>query len=313
MNRRTTTFAATVAVLAALIGTGRADTAAPSSDQNTSVTTNTVPTAAGDVTTTTTVTTRTEVRPVVHPVVIPFELMPSGHIALMAKVNDKGPYRFGFDTGAPDLVVSERVAKSAGVLPANFRRPFFTLLGSLGYHPTQSIDVSGGRQEGINVEVWNHPTVELLARVEGPLEGLIGFPFFAHFDMTIDYKAKSITLLPSPFQPQATQERVQAYLNGEASPATIAPAVELGLRVTKGPKDAAPGVTVAEVFAGGPAAAAGVKAGDRLLTLDERWTDGVDDCYAAAAAVEPAAKSVPATLTRDGKPVAVTIAVKRGV
>ena len=50
------------------------------------------------------------------PVVVPFELLPSGHMTVMVKVNGKGPYRLIFDTGAPITLLNNKVAKEAGLL-----------------------------------------------------------------------------------------------------------------------------------------------------------------------------------------------------
>ena len=41
------------------------------------------------------------------------------------------------------------------------------------------------------------------------------------------------------------------------------------------------------VLAGGPAAAGGLKAGDRILTIDGRWTDTLGDAYVAAGFAKP--------------------------
>ena len=46
-------------------------------------------------------------------------------------------------------------------------------------------------------------------------------------------------------------------------------------------------MTIKEVLPGSPAAAAGLKVGDRLLTLDGRWTDSLADLYTAAGYVKP--------------------------
>ena len=66
------------------------------------------------------------------------------------------------------------------------------------------------------------------------------------------------------------------------------------------------------MLSGSPADKAGLKAGDRLLTLDGRWTDSVTDCYAAAGHVLP---GTPARLVvrRDGKEVALTVRVQPGL
>jgi hypothetical protein len=290
-------------------------------EPNTTVTTTTTTTTKDGVTTTTTITVRTTTKARVTPdnpalasgpVVIPFKLLSSGHIAIMAKINGKGPYRFIFDTGAPTLVISERVARAAGILPKDFHKPFFTPLGNLGEFNVKSVEVGLGRQDGLSTSVWNHPTVELIAKTEGPLEGLIGFPFFAHYDLKIDYKALTLTLTPSAYQPVDMKEQMMALMSGQsvAKPPLITE--PLGLKFDKPAGDSAAGVKVTDVYAHGPAAAAGIKAGDRLLTLDGRWTDTAVDCAAAASAIsKPGAYA--ATVFRDGKVVTLSIKVSPGI
>ena len=186
------------------------------------------------------------------PVVIPFELLSSGHIAIMAKVNGHGPYRFVFDTGAPSLVMSERVAKDAEVLPKNFSKPFFTPLGNLGNFNVKTLEVGAGKQVDIETDVWNHPTVELLGKTDGPLEGLIGFPFFAHYDLAINYKAKTLTLTPCAYKPLDTKKQMQDAMTGKSI--TKAPLVTepLGIKFEKPDGDSASGVKVTDVYKHGP-------------------------------------------------------------
>ena len=210
------------------------------------------------------------------------------------------------------LLVGERVAKLAGVLPPHFRRPWFTVMGNLGEHAAKSIDVGTARLDGAKMDVWDHPTVDLLAREEGPLAGIIGFPFFAHFRTTIDYRARTITLAPSTYQPADVRQQMEARLT-DGRRAVIAPAASLGLRVAKDARDPAAGVVVVAVSPGGPAADAGLLIGDRLLTLDGRWTDAVDDVYTAAADVEPGTAAIVATLSRDGRRTTVRLAVRQGI
>ena len=247
-----------------------------------------------------------------QPAVAPFELLDSGHIAVMAAINGKGPYRFVLDTGAPMTLINEKVAKLSGIMGPKFHRPFFAPLGNLGPQKVDSIDISGGHQDHMIAQVWNHPTVDLIAREEGPLEGIIGFPFFAKFRCVIDYRRRTIAMTPSPFQPVDTQERLQSSLTTRHGVPTIEPAVSLGLRVAKGDA-AAPGVTVTAVLADGPAAAAGVKVDDRLLTLDGRWTESVDDVYKAAAAVDAAATGVAVTVSRGGTVSTIRVPVRHGI
>jgi serine protease Do len=53
-----------------------------------------------------------------------------------------------------------------------------------------------------------------------------------------------------------------------------------------------------KVVPGSPAAKAGLKASDILVSIDGRWTLSPADTYAAAAAV-PAGRAVPVVIQRD--------------
>jgi membrane-associated protease RseP (regulator of RpoE activity) len=223
-----------------------------------------------------------------RPVLIPIEVVRSGHIAIRAKINGQGPYRFIFDTGAPALVISPEVAKDSRILPRDFEKPFFTFLGNLGNFDVRSIALGRARQSNLQADIWNHPTVELMSKAYGRFEGLIGFPFFAHYQLTIDYKSKTMTLVPCAFEPVDTQQKMVGRLTAPQEPKSFAPKALLGVAVTKSKTDEDAGVVISAVSPGSPADDAGVKPGDRLLVLDGRWTDSVDDCYAALSAVESA-------------------------
>jgi S1-C subfamily serine protease len=86
----------------------------------------------------------------------------------------------------------------------------------------------------------------------------------------------------------------------------------MGIRVVKEKDDEDAGVTVKEVLPDSPAAAAGFKAGDRLLTLDGRWTDTVNDCYLAAGSLKVGAPTM-AQVMRDGKTLKLKVTVRPGL
>ena len=65
-------------------------------------------------------------------------------------------------------------------------------------------------------------------------------------------------------------------------------------------------------FALGAAEAAGVKAGDRLLTIDGRWTDTITDAFTAASTVKPG-REVVVVVKRSGKEVKLKATPGRGV
>src|SRR5215207_2026186 len=61
-----------------------------------------------------------------------FVTIKSKHMVVNVKINGKGPYRLIFDTGAPDSLVNNKVAKEAGLIPKDFKKPLITLFGSMG-------------------------------------------------------------------------------------------------------------------------------------------------------------------------------------
>jgi S1-C subfamily serine protease len=92
----------------------------------------------------------------------------------------------------------------------------------------------------------------------------------------------------------------------------MTPAALWGLIVHKPADDREAGVTIKAVLPGSAAAKAGLKASDRLLTLDGRWTDTVADCYAAAGYVKPAV-TVTVVVLRDGKETEVSVTPASGL
>ena len=237
----------------------------------------------------------------VAPVVVPFELLPSGHMTVMVKVNNKGPYKLIFDTGAPMLLVNNKLALDAGVIKEK-KTGFF---GNQGAVTIKSLEVGTRKAENIPAMVMDHPTVEAISKVYGPIDGIVGFPFFARFKMTLDYQAKTLTFVPNGFDPPDVMKGMEAAIMDMASgkpkrPLVLAPAAQWGLVTAKETRDEEPGVDIKMVLPGGPAAAAGLKAGDRLLTLDGRWTDSVADVYAAAGFVKPGT-TVSVKVQREGK------------
>ena len=253
-------------------------------------------------------------KPDAKPVVIPFELLKSRHMALQVKINGKGPYRVIFDTGAPMNLINNKVAKAAGVLMKADKGGLFG--ASMGAKSIKTFEVGGLVLEGMPTMVMDHPTVAAIADAVGPVEGLIGFPFFARYKMSIDYQKKEMTLTPNGYAPgdamQGLMDKLMSGSRGQkAPPAVLAPAAVWGFAVAGATEDAA-GVPVTDVLAKSPAAAGGLKAGDRLLTLDGRWTDTVGDTFTAASAVKPG-KPVPLVVLRGGKELTLTVTPGKGL
>jgi len=250
----------------------------------------------------------------VKPVVVPLEVLKTRHLAINVKINGKGPYRMIFDTGAPVTLISSKVARESGMVGKDVKGPPLGLFGALGQHPIQTLEVGDLKAEKIPAMVMDHPAVAALGKALGPLEGIVGYPFFARYTMTIDYEKQQLTLVPNGHEPADIMESLMnTLMAGKAPPAqVVAPAAQFGLVVKKDEGDEEAGIVVEAVRPGSAADAAGVKAGDRLLSLGGRWTESVLDCYRAAAAVKPGV-AVPVEVRRGGKDVKLTVTPRAGL
>jgi hypothetical protein len=246
---------------------------------------------------------------------VPFELIKTQHMVVNIKVNGKGPYRLVFDTGAPDSLVSNKIMKEAGLSAKGGGLPLF---GSRGNAKIKELELGELKCNDVSCMVMDHPTVAAIATFVGPLDGILGFTFYSKYKMSIDYEKKLITFEPGAYEPgdvmQAMMKRFDPNVPKAVrdAPKILAPAGLLGIRVVKEKDDEDAGVTVKEVLPDSPAAAAGFKAGDRLLTLDGRWTDTVNDCYLAAGSLKVGAPTM-AQVMRDGKTLKLKVTVRPGL
>jgi hypothetical protein len=237
------------------------------------------------------------------PVVVPFELFKTKHIAVQIKINGKGPYRVVFDTGAPMSLLSNKVARENKLLDKNAPQPLINPFGAGGEAKIKKLEMGDLVVENTSAMVMDHPAIQQMSQAFGPVEGIVGFPVFARYKMTLDYEKKTMTFLPGDYEPPDVMKSLMKAMmsmtrNKEAQ--ILSPGGQWGMAVEKDKDDKKEGVTVKEVLAGGAAAKAGLKAGDRLLTLDGRWTDSVAECYLAASLVK-AGDEVVIKVSRDGK------------
>ncbi|MBX9583579.1 MAG: aspartyl protease family protein [Gemmataceae bacterium] len=249
-------------------------------------------------------------------VVVPFELLDSRHMAVQVKLNGKGPYRLVFDTGAPMNLINNRIAKESGVVDAKTKRPGFAPFGAMPNAQTiNTLEIGPAKLEKVSTMVMDHPTVAAISEALGPIDGIIGFPFFARYAMTVDYQKRELTLVPNGYVPgdylQGLMNKMMTASQSQ-DPAVLAPAAVWGLVVAKDKGDDEAGVVVEKVLDGGAAAAAGLKAGDRLLTVNGRWTDTVADAFRAAESVKPG-KPAAVVVRRADKEVKLTVKPAKGV
>lgn len=246
--------------------------------------------------------------------VVPFETLASNHMVVRAKINGKGPFRLIFDLGAPITLLSNRAGEASGVVKKD--APKSLLFSMRGEASVDTLEVGGLTARGLPVVVLDHPALRALGGFFGrPLDGIIGFTFFARYRTTIDYQAREMTFEPVDFKVRDLLKDLPDRLAGPkvARRRVLAPVGLFGLTVSA-PADplTAAGVTVASVLGGSPAEAAGLKPGDVLTSLDGRWTSSVADTFAAASAAAPG-RAVEAVVVRDGHEVTLSVVPKTGL
>jgi Aspartyl protease/PDZ domain len=253
-------------------------------------------------------------KPEAKTIVVPFELLKSRHMAIQVMINGKGPYRLIFDTGAPTNLINNKTAKDAGVLKKDDKGGM-AMFGMSGAKVIDTLEIGDVKMEKVPVMVMDHPTVKAISEALGPIEGLIGFPFFARYKTTVDYQKKELTFTPNGYVPSDAMQSLMEKLTkggGKQGAAIVAPAAVWGFTVDKGDADEEAGVTVKEVLSGSAAAAGGLKVGDRVLTLDGRWTDSIADTFTAASLVKPGREAV-VVVKRGDKEVKLSVKPVKGV
>lgn len=241
---------------------------------------------------------------------VPFEMLISNHMVVTAKINDKGPYRLIFDLGAPITLLSNRAAESSGTLKKSAPKSF--LFAMRGEANVKSLAVGTLTAKDLPVVVLDHPALSALGDILGkPLDGIIGFTFFARYRTTIDYQKQEMTFEPVDYKVKNLMRDLPNRLGGArvARRRILAPAALLGFQAGKPSEN---GVSIVEVLKGSPAEASGLLAGDILTVLDGRWTTSEADIMAAATALTPG-KKAELMVIRDGKEMAMSILPAEGL
>jgi membrane-associated protease RseP (regulator of RpoE activity) len=254
---------------------------------------------------------------------VPYRLTETNHYLVRVRINGKGPFNFLVDSGAPALYVGTEAAKAVGLVPAE--DDYWTAVDSL--------DIEGGaRLTGLKARIedpFQLVGMNALGLPGASIDGILGFTILARFRIQFDPTQDRMTWTRldyeprEPFIPRAFRNR-----RGPAAPAEVQAMQAMGplmklaaVFVGKQPPEqlhaqgylglelaeADGAVTVAAVLDGSPAAAAGVKAGDRLIKLDDRQIDDQADAHRAVArlkvgqevalAVRRGEETIPMTLT----------------
>jgi len=244
---------------------------------------------------------------------VPFEMLPTNHMLVDARINGKGPYHLIFDLGAPVTLLSNRASEATGVVKADAPRSFlFSMRGEAVVDKLQVGELTAAK---VPVIVFDHPILGALGdAVDRRIDGIMGFTFFARYKTMIDYQAHRMTFEPVDFAVRDLLKDLPDRLMGPkvTRRRVLAPLGVWGLRLGEptGALDS-PGVAIAAVEDGSPAHRAGLKPGDVLTSLDGRWTTSIADVFHAAADVEPG-RATAVVILRDGKEQTLTVTPAEG-
>lgn len=210
---------------------------------------------------------------------VPLVVLRSRHIAVQAMINGEGPYRLVLDTGAPITFINRRLASKLGLLDPEAAKKKM-VIGMAGQVKIRSLEVGGAKAEDVPVIMLDHPIVEMIGEVEGGIDGIIGYTFWSRFRMTLDYQAKRLSLEENGYAPHDVLSSVMGRLmRSDNRPLLISPGGIWGMEATA--KNGQ--VFVKRVTTGWPAAIGGLLAGDRIKTINRRWTDSMPDLLNALA------------------------------
>ena len=145
--------------------------------------------------------------------VVPFEMLPTNHMLVQVRINDKGPYRLIFDLGAPITLLNNRASESSDVVKPNAPRSF--LFGLRGEAEINNLEVGELTVAKLPVIILDHPVLKVLEQATGhQIDGLIGFTFFARYKTTIDYHAHQMTFEPIDYQVRDLMKELPERLMG---------------------------------------------------------------------------------------------------
>jgi hypothetical protein len=225
-------------------------------------------------------------------VLVPYRLIDTHHIMVRLKINGKGPFNFIVDTGCPVLIVSGPVGKKLGLKAAE-----------KGWTMLDRIELEGGLiQEKVKCRVETPFQIEGMNSMGLPgveLHGLLGYTAIAKYKMEFDFKKDQMRWTPLEFDPpppEALGGKAPANLETMAGLMKFA-SMLMGLKPPPPPEprgffgfevaDKEGQIIVERVFVKGPAAEAGLKAGDRITEVEGETVKDVAGLLSRAAKLTP--------------------------
>lgn len=246
---------------------------------------------------------------------IPLKVFHSGHIAVNVRVNGQGPFRLVLDTGSPVTFLSRRAAVKLGLVSAASAGQNDGIMGlSMGlgaFRKVKTFSVGGATANDFSLMILDHPVIDMISALEGPVDGIVGFSFFTRFRTTLDYAAERVHFTPVAYEPpDVVQNVMKALMNRSETKKVIASSGLWGMATAK--SEDTSGALITEVYPQSAAEAGGLRAGDRITTVNGRWTESPLAFYEAAAGIK-AGQTASVKVLRNGKEIELKIVPRSGV
>lgn len=212
---------------------------------------------------------------------IPYRLTDTKHVLVRVKLNGQGPFNFIIDTGAPALILQEAIAKKVNAKPDN------------GWVTFDKMELEGGLPiadpRGVATDMFQLKGMNAMGLAGVELHGVIGYNILARYRIQYDFNEPKLVWTPVNFDVPAPKRisdadkkgsqggleligelmKFMAAFGGIKPNYAMAPRGFLGAELDPSAKE----LVVKSVVPDGPAALAGLKAGDRIQTAQSKDVD----------------------------------------
>lgn len=130
-----------------------------------------------------------------------------GLIFIPVRVNGSRPLSFVLDTGSARILIDRKVASDLGLKATGSGSLQGAGAGRIPIEFIHDVDIALPGVESTGYDLSTTDLKPLEAADGGEVDGIIGFPFFSRFVITVDYEATKLTLtLPEAFHPDSAAQ-----------------------------------------------------------------------------------------------------------
>jgi membrane-associated protease RseP (regulator of RpoE activity) len=243
---------------------------------------------------------------------VPYRLTDVKHVLIRAKINGKGPFNFILDTGAPALFVSTAVCKKLGIEP-----------DKKGWGTFDKLEIEGGvvlsKARGRIEDPFQLEGMNSMGLAGAELHGVVGYNILARYRLEFDFTQDKMKWTPLDFVPKGPEGmggrsggpetdamvgllKLMAAFIGKKPMPILTPRGFVGIELT----DSERGVGIKSVLAEGPAAKAGLQAGDEVTQVNGKAIKNAKDLRQQTAELKPG-QSIKVTVRRGGESREITV------